>query len=80
VDLCRDKVVVTREMTMSMSKWRYKYASEGSLDKTVFVKFKIGNNFKKNIDEHIQKNQKSQQNSDQPTDFKDLKKKTSESL
>ncbi len=30
-----------------------------AFDKTAFVKFKISNNFKQNIDEHIQNDEKS---------------------
>jgi hypothetical protein len=37
----------------------YKYASEGSLSETVFVKFKISNNFKKTPMKYIQNNHKS---------------------
>ncbi len=58
--------------------WK-KNASEGVFDKTVFVKFKISNKFKQNIDETHQNNQKSKgKNPYQPVDFKNLKKKIRE--
>ncbi len=37
----------------------YKNASESVFNETAFVKFKISNNFKQNIDETLKNNQKS---------------------
>ncbi len=47
-------------------------------DKTVFVKFKISNNFKQNIDEIRPNHQKSKGKSIQLMDYKSLKKKIRE--
>ncbi len=47
-------------------------------DKTVFVKFKISNNFKQNIDETHPNHQKSKGNSIQLMDYKSHKKKIRE--
>jgi hypothetical protein len=48
-------------------------------DKTAFVKFKISNNFKQNIDETHSKTTKNlQENPYQPMEFKNLKKKICE--
>ncbi len=47
-------------------------------DKTVFVKFKISNNFKQNIEETHPTHQKSKGKSIQLMDYKSLKKKIRE--
>ena len=47
-------------------------------DETVFVKIKISNNFKQNIDETHSKQPKIYENPHQPMDFKNLKKKIRE--